>query len=302
MQNAYISKLMEIAENDKRVIHILADSGTGYDEVFKMNMPNQILNLGIAEENMLGVAAGISTTGKIPFVYTAGAFLAYRGFEFIRDDICFQNLNVKIVGMGSGLAWSSLGPTHHTTEDISVLRSLPNLVVLSPSTPMQVAKCVEYAYEYKGPVYIKIGMNKEKEYFNDDYTFDPDCFDIIKKGSKALVITSGSILDEAYVGCENLDVEIINICKIKPINEIAIINLVKKFTLLFVIEEHTINGGLFSIVSEIIAKNNLNAKVVPIGIKGCFAKGYGNYITVKEINELDSKHIEKRIIVELANE
>ena len=132
MQSAYIGKLMELAQQDRNVIHILADSGTGYDEMFRRNFPGQIYNFGISEENMVAAAAGMAAAGKTPFVYTAGAFLAYRSLEFIRDDICFQNLNVKIVGMGSGLAWSSLGPTHHTTEDVAVLRAIPNLTILSP--------------------------------------------------------------------------------------------------------------------------------------------------------------------------
>ena len=165
MNSAYIGKLMELAEKDPDIVHLLADSGTGYDEMFKRNFPNQMYNFGIGEENMVAAAAGMASVGKKPFVFTAGAFLAYRSMEFIRDDVCFQNLNVKIVGMGSGLSWSSLGPTHHTTEDISVLRAIPNLMILSPATPRQVAACVQTAYEHDGPVYIKIGMNHEKEYF-----------------------------------------------------------------------------------------------------------------------------------------
>ena len=142
MNSAYIGKLMELAEKDPDIIHLLADSGTGYDEMFKRNFPNQMYNFGIGEENMVAAAAGMASVGKKPFVFTAGAFLAYRSMEFIRDDVCFQNLNVKIIGMGSGLSWSSLGPTHHTTEDISVLRAIPNLMILSPATPRQVAACV----------------------------------------------------------------------------------------------------------------------------------------------------------------
>ena len=167
MQRAYLSKLMEIAEKNSNVLHLVADSGTGYDEMFQRNFPLQMFNFGIAEEHMVAAAAGMATAGKIPFVYTAGAFLAYRSLEFIRDDICFQNLNVKVVGMGSGLAWCSLGPSHHTTEDIAVLRAIPNLKILSAATPLQTAACVEEAYQHQGPVYIRIGMNNEKEYYND---------------------------------------------------------------------------------------------------------------------------------------
>ena len=159
MQRAYLSKLLELAENNADVLHLVADSGTGFDEMFKHSFPGQMINFGIAEEHMVAASAGLATAGKIPFVYTAGAFLAYRSLEFIRNDICFQNLNVKIVGMGSGLAWCSLGPTHHTTEDIAVLRAIPNLMILSPATPVQVSQCVELAYRHTGPVYIRIGMN-----------------------------------------------------------------------------------------------------------------------------------------------
>ena len=166
MQSAYIGKLMELAERDSEVLHILADSGTGYDEMFRRNFPEQIYNFGISEENMVAAAAGMAAVGKKPFVFTAGAFLAYRSLEFIRDDICFQNLNVKIIGMGSGLSWSSLGPTHHTTEDIAVLRAIPNLMILSPATPRQVSAYLKMAYEYEGPVYMRIGMNHEREIFD----------------------------------------------------------------------------------------------------------------------------------------
>ena len=107
MQSVYISKLMELAEKDKNVIHMLSDSGTAYDELFRREFPDQYLNFGIAEEEKVAAAAGLATCGKIPFLYTSGAFLVYRALEFIRDDICYQNLNVKIAGMGSGLSFTS---------------------------------------------------------------------------------------------------------------------------------------------------------------------------------------------------
>ena len=227
MNSAYIGKLMELAEKDSDVIHLLADSGTGYDEMFRRIFPNQIYNFGIGEENMVAAAAGMASVGKKPFVFTAGAFLAYRSMEFIRDDICFQNLNVKIVGMGSGLAWSSLGPTHHTTEDISVLRAIPNLMILSPSTPRQVAACVQTAYEHEGPVYIKIGMNHETEYFDENYVHDINHNDLMRKGSDIVVFVTGSILDEVMKACElleqdGLSAKVVNVTTLKPYNKQAL--------------------------------------------------------------------------------
>jgi transketolase len=152
MQKAYISALYELMQKDARVCSLLSDSGTEYDEMMAREFSNQCFNFGIAEQNKVAAASGMAALGKIPFVYTTGAFLAYRSYEFIRDDICFQRRNVKIVGMGSSTAWNTLGASHHTTEDISALRALPNLVLLSPASPIEARKCVLAAYESEGPV------------------------------------------------------------------------------------------------------------------------------------------------------
>lgn len=304
MNSAYIAKLMELAERDHNVLHLLADSGTGYDEMFRRNFPNQIFNFGIGEENMVAAAAGMATVEKIPFIFTAGAFLAYRSMEFIRDDVCFQNLNVKIVGMGSGLSWSSLGPTHHTTEDLSVLRAIPNLMILSPATPKQVAACVEAAYKHVGPVYIKIGMNHEKEYFDDEYAFDINKNDIISEGDDIAVYVTGSILDETYKAVEllkddGISVKLINVVRLKPFITSDVINTDHKIKKIFTVEEHNIHGGLGSIVSETIAFNGLGIKVCPIGIQDTFASGYGTHAVVRKCNGLDSDAIYRKMKEEL---
>ena len=305
MQRAYLSKLMELAEKDANVLHLVADSGTGFDEMFQRNFPGQMMNFGIAEEHMVGAAAGMATAGKIPFVYTAGAFLAYRAFEFIRDDICFQNLNVKIVGMGSGLAWSSLGPTHHTTEDISVLRALPNLKILSPSTPIQVVACIEEAYNHKGPVYIRIGMNNEKEYFSDNYSVPASGQNVLKQDGKISVFTTGSILEEVMEASEimkenGVDTAVIDVTVVKPFDEDYFLQLIKKSELLITVEEHNVLGGLGGILSEILATHGVGKKLIRIGLNDTFAKGYSkSQKAVRIQNCLDSKSIAKRIMENL---
>lgn len=300
MNSAYIGKLMELADKDCNVVHLLADSGTGYDEMFRRNFPKQIYNFGIGEENMVAAAAGMASVGKKPFVFTAGAFLAYRSMEFIRNDVCFQNLNVKLVGMGSGLAWSSLGPTHHTTEDISVLRAIPNLMILSPATPRQVAACVQTAYEHDGPVYIKIGMNHEQEYFEDDYKHDLMKHDVLKDGKDVAVFVTGSILEEAYIACELLEkegisIKLINVTTIKPFNHDEVISAAQKIGKIITVEEHNIYGGLGSIIAETIAYRGIQAKVVPIGLNDLFGAGYGNQRNVRRVNGLDADSIYWRI-------
>ncbi len=295
MQRAYISKLMELAEKDRNVLHLVADSGTGFDEMFRRNFPKQMYNFGIAEEHMVGAAAGLATAGKIPFVFTAGAFLAYRSFEFIRDDVCFQNLNVKIVGMGSGLAWSTLGPTHHTTEDVAVLRSLPNLMLLSPATPRQVAACVEKSYEHQGPVYIRIGMNNEKEFFGNEYRFSGKNEVLFDEGDISVFVT-GSILEEAIEAAhalkeQGIGVKIINVCSLKPFDTHSVRELAQNSKLFVTVEEHNIYGGLGSIISEITAGEGMGIKVVRIGLHDTFANGYGTHKSVRTENGLDAASI-----------
>lgn len=300
MQSAYIGKLMELAQKDANVLHILADSGTGYDEMFRRNFPEQIYNFGISEENMVAAAAGMATVGKMPFVFTAGAFLAYRSLEFIRDDICFQNLNVKIIGMGSGLAWSSLGPTHHTTEDVAVLRAIPNLLILSPATPKQTAASVEAAYEHKGPVYIRIGMNHEKEYYDDDYRLRVGENELLREGGDITLFVTGSILEEADAAAEKLleegiRVNLVNVSTIKPFDTENVVRMAEKSKLFFSIEEHNINGGLGSIIAETLTDNGIGMKLHRIGLQDKFAVGYGTHKSVRRANGLDAEAISDRI-------
>lgn len=304
MQRAYISSLMEIAEKDDRVLHILADSGTGFDELFRRNFPDRMYNFGIAEENMVAAAAGMATLGKIPFVYTAGAFLAYRSYEFIRDDVCFQNLNVKIVGMGAGLSWSSLGPTHHTTEDIAVLRSLPNLMILSPSTPKQVAECVKLAHQHTGPVYIKIGMNNEKEFFDDDYALKEDSFDFVCgteiQSADYVLFTTGSILEEADQAVRSLQesgikIALVNVPVIKPFAQSKAFEIIKKAKGVFTLEEHSIYGGLGSVLCETIAESALAVPIKRLGLNDEFAVGYGTQKMVRAQNALDAQSVADKI-------
>lgn len=302
MQRAYLSKLLEIAEKDANVLHLVADSGTGFDEMFQRNFPGQMFNFGIAEEHMVAAAAGLATAGKIPFVYTAGAFLAYRSLEFIRDDICFQNLNVKVVGMGSGLAWSSLGPSHHTTEDIAILRAIPNLKILSAATPLQAAACVEEAYLHEGPVYIRIGMNNEKEFFEENYQLSASGQDVLEDGEDVAIFTTGSILEEVVDAADILEASginaaVINVAVVKPFNEEMLLHKLESTKLLVTVEEHNTLGGLGSILSEVMTKYGIGKRLVRIGLDDMFAEGYSsNQKAIRRQNQLDAESIAKSVM------
>ncbi len=301
MQKSYLMTLFEIAETDNDVLLLLADSGSGYDELFKKELPNQIFDFGIAEENMVLAASGMASCGKIPFVYTAGAFLAYRSMEFIRDDVCLQNRNVKIIGMGTGLAWSTLGPTHHTTEDIGILRSIPNLTVLSPSCPSMTAKCVRLAYKHNGPVYIRIGMGGEQELYNDDYSIEIGGSKKVTDGTDVLILSHSAILSEVVKTVDDLQkngisARLIDMYSVSPIDQSTVISEISRFDNVVTVEEHSIIGGLGSAVAEIMAENSISTKFKRIGLNHQFAKGYGTHAEVRKQNMLDSESITEQIM------
>lgn len=301
MQRTYVMSLYNLIKKDKNVISCLSDSGTDYDEMIAREFPKQILNFGISENNKVAAAAGLASFGKIPFVYTTNAFLAYRSYEFIRDDICLQNKNVKLIGMGCGISWSTLGPTHHTTEDLSALKAIPNLTILSPASPKELEKCMEYAYETFGPIYIRIGMGHEKEIYQDDCPFEIGRTVTITKGEDATIFVTGSIISEVLEAREmlikdNINLKVINVPTIKPFPHNDILNECKEQKNIISIEEHNIIGGLGSSIADIIATNNLNCKLSKIGLDDCFASGYGTYDEIKKMNELDSNSLYNKIL------
>lgn len=301
MQSSFMGSLMELSEIHDDIMYLTADSGEGgLDLMYKKNFPNRCYNFGIAEENMVAAAAGMALCGKIPFVYTAAPFLAYRSYEFIRDDLCLQNVPVKLFGSGSGISVSSLGPTHHTTEDIAILRCIPNITILSPSTPKQAAESVKIAYETKGPVYVRLGMNKEKEYFGENYCVPKSGVDILCDGSKVGIITTGAILGEVMDAADilkehGMDLGVGNVFSIKPFNEEEFLKFISKFEYLFSVEEHNVIGGLGEMAADIIVRHRLKINMIKIGLYDRFTKGYGTLDTVRKENGLDAESIAKKV-------
>lgn len=301
MQRACMGKLMELAQQDSRVLYLTADSGEGgLDRIFRMNFPEQSLEFGIAENGMVAAAAGLSMAGKIPFVYTAAPFLAYRSYEFIRNDICLQDMNVKILAPGSGLSVGQLGPTHHTTEDLAALRALPNLLILSPATPLQAAETVRVAYEHPGPVYIRLGMTGEKEFYDDSYKMTVSGSDTLREGKDAVAYTTGSILEEVMEAAELLEedgisLKVVNVSALKPFASEALGEDAVSFRMVFAVEEHNICGGLGSILAETAAYQGFPLGLYPIGLPDAFAEGYGTQKEVRKENGLDAASIRRKI-------
>lgn len=299
MRTAYLDTLYELARQDQRVYALISDNGAIVYDKYRRDLAGQYLNLGISEANMLGVAAGMASCGKIPFAYTIGAFLAYRAFEFIRNDICLQKQNVKIVGTGAGQVYSALGPTHHSTEDLGGLRSLPDLTILCPASPEEVKKATVAAYELDGPVYLRLGTNKEPEIYDGNYQFEIGRGVILREGTDVTLIGTGSILKDILGAAEllannGIRAKVINIHTIKPIDREIILQAAEETGRIATIEDHNIIGGLGSAVSEVVVELGKGIAFKRFGLQS-FSNGYGTYAQVKEMNGIGIKQVCQKI-------
>ena len=304
MRTAYLDSLYELAKRDKRVYALISDNGAIVYDKYRRDLSKQYLNLGISEANMLGMAAGMASCGKIPFAYTIGAFLAYRAFEFIRNDICLQKQNVKIVGTGAGEVYSALGPTHHSTEDLGGLRALPNLIIICPASPLEVKKATKAVYEHEGPVYFRLGTNREPEIYYKDYSFEIGKGVTVKNGNDVTLIGTGSILKDLLDAAERLQSEgiharVINMHTIKPIDKNIILEAIEETGRIITVEDHNIVGGLGSAVAEVIAETGKGVSFKRLGLHD-FSMGYGTYMQVKKMNGIGIEEIcaETRLIID----
>lgn len=300
MRTAYLSALYDLSKTNKDVLALISDNGAIVYDKYRQDFPDQFINYGISEANMVASAAGLASCGKIPFAYTISPFLTMRAFEFVRNDVCLQNQNVKLVGTGAGFVYSSLGPTHHATEDLAVMRVLPNLTIFSPASPLEVRKATVMAAEIKGPVYIRLGTNKEPEIYEEDYDFVPGKGVTLQDGKDITLVSTGSIVFDVLQAAKELQQEgisarVINIHTIKPLDEDILLKAVRETHVIMTIEEHSIIGGLGSAAAEVILENGADACVFErMGLRDKFCKGYGSHKDLKEMNGLSKEDIKNR--------
>lgn len=299
MRNAYIAALYDLAKGNKRLIALVADNGAIVYDKFRKDFPGQFLNCGISEANMISVASGLAACGRIPFAYTIASFITMRAFEQIRNDVCLQKMNVKLVGLGAGFVYSNLGPTHHATEDIALMRSLPGMTILSPADPMETRKATFAAAEINGPVYLRLATGNTPLIYKDDYAFKVGSAVTLREGNDITIISSGAIVYEVLKAAEeleklNISVRLINTHTLKPIDKAAILKAAAETKAILTVEEHTVIGGLGSAVAQVIAENVKTAvKFKCLGLNDVFTSGYGSYDEMKEINGLSQAHIIK---------
>jgi len=297
MRNAFISQLNELAQKEESLVLLAGDIGFKVFDKFRDSYPDRFFNCGIAEANMVGMSAGLAMAGFRPFVYTIIPFLTMRAFEQIRVDLCMHNQPVILVGVGGGLAYDVLGPTHHAIEDVAIMRALPNMTVIVPSDPEEVKQAIIEAYALKKPVYIRLGKNGEPQLTNNSYLdFKIGRARILREGRDVAIIGCGPILKIALDAAEilmaqGLSCQVVDMHTIKPLDAHQIVETGHKVRAMITIEEHNVIGGLGSAVSEVISENNLNLSFKRFGLKDAFVLDVGNQKYLLEKAKLTSKII-----------
>lgn len=247
--------------------------------------------MGISEANMIGVAAGLALWDMKPYVYSIVPFATMRCFEQIRNDICYQNVDVKIIGIGAGLAYGALGPTHHSREDIAIMRALPNMTVVCPGDPVETELIVQESLNINGPMYIRLGKGNDPVVHKDKPKLRVGKGIILKEGKDITIIATGNILNNALISAHQLSekgltIRLISMHTVKPLDKDIILRAAEETKAIFTIEEHSIIGGLGSAVSEIIAENDSKILFKKIGLPDSFEKVVGTHEYLRKVNNL----------------
>jgi transketolase len=302
MRTAFIEELVKLARNDNRIFLIVGDLGYSVVEPFAVEFPDRFLNAGVAEQNMTGVAAGLAKEGYIVFTYSIGNFPSLRALEQIRYDICYHELNVNIVSVGAGFAYGSLGASHHATEDMGIMRSLPNMRVYSPADPVEAQLVTQHVVDNPGPSYLRIGKAGEVKVHLSSQSLDiSKCNPIVvNKESKVAIIATGSIMESAYQRIntnELMGYDLYSNPSIKPIDTDSIVSIANNYAKIITLEEHQLSTGFGSAIVEIISDLYSSGeikhypKVKRVGIRDKFISIGGSQDYLRKIAHLDLEQI-----------
>lgn len=291
-RNAYGEKLAELIKSNSNIVVLDADLTKSTKTIEAKNAcPERHFNAGIAECNMMGMAAGLAASGKTVFASSFAIFATGRAYEIIRNSIGYPHLNVKVCATHAGLSVGEDGASHQSIEDVALMRVIPNMQVFVPCDQFETKAVIEYVSKINGPCYVRLGRGKVEDVFNENTKFDFSKANILRKGNGDVVLFAmGLMVQEALKAAEELDATVVDICTIKPLDENTILDLLKNHKRAYVCEEHSIIGGLFSCVSEVKAKTNIVTPITPIGVNDTFGES-GKAKDVLEKYGLTAKHI-----------
>jgi transketolase len=299
MRNAFADAFYELAKDDDRVYMVAADIGAAAGvNKFRQDTPERFLNVGVAEAIMIGMSAGLAMRGCIPFAYTIATFTIYRPFEQVRIDCCYQNLPVRLVGVGGGVNYSLLGSTHHAQEDVAVMSAIPNMTILAPCDPLETREVTLATAKIPGPVYLRLGKAGEATYT----TNAPEPFRLgkirkIKDGDSMAILTYGPITRMAMAAADRLEKEHCRTCAVysvhslKPLDREGIAGVLKRYETVGVLEEHSPQGGLGPAVKQIAWDVSATAKLRTFSLKDEFIHAYGTHEELLAVHGLTTERV-----------
>ena len=293
--------MVQLAKEDKNIELVTGDLGFGVLKPFWEQCPDQFTNAGIAEQNMTSVAAGMALTGKNVFTYSIGNFPTLRCIEQIRNDCAYHHANVKVVCIGGGFVYGSLGMSHQATEDLAILRALPDVVVLAPADLVEAEECTKALAKYDGTAYLRLGRGGEKRIHENIDNFQIGKAIKVHDGEKVAVFSTGAIFEEISITEGILKEKGINPAvytfpTVKPIDKETILECASKFDVIATCEEHNYIGGFGSAVAEVLAELPQHAKLLRVGLHDAYSVLVGNQHYLREQYGLDGKSIAKQIL------
>ena len=301
MRDRFIHELIEIAKVDKNIILITSDLGFGVLDNFVEEFPAQFINAGVAEQDMTGIATGMALEGKTVFTYSICNFPTLRCLEQIRNDACYHQANVKIVAIGGGFCYGPLGISHHATEDLSIMRALPNITVVSPGDIMEAAAATRAVYKTPGTCYLRLGRGGGKKVHERDINFKIGKAIQLFDGNDIALISTGGILDNVFKAWKmlnkmGLSVGLYSMHTIKPFDREIVEDIAKKVKLIVTIEEHNVIGGLGGAVSEILAQmTQPRARLQMVGLPDCFSSIVGDQEYLRKVYGMSVEGIIKKV-------
>lgn len=282
MRTAFFRTLFELAEQDERINLVVGDLGFGVVEPFAGRFPDRFLNAAVAEQNMTGIAAGMALSGKIVFTYSIANFPTLRCLEEIRNDVCYHNADVKVVAVGGGFAYGSLGMTHHATEDLAIMRALPGMVVVAPGDPIEVAHATRVIAAHGGPCYLRLGRAGEPIVHRADVEFRLGKAITVRNGGDITLISTGGLLEIVLHVAERLATEgvrarVLSMHTVKPLDAEAVLAAARETRGIVTLEEHSLIGGLGSAVAEVLAESGeLRVPFKRLGLPSAFSSKVGD--------------------------
>ena len=299
MRDNFLKALLEVTKKDQNIFLITGDLGFKIFDNYIKKFKNRFLNVGVAEQNMTMIASGMALEGKKVFTYSIGNFPTLRCLEQIRNDICYHNLDVKIVSIGGGFSYGSLGMSHHSTEDLSIMRALPNMIVIAPGSLDEVKQATKHIVNYNGPAYLRLDKSFAENKLNSKFKIGKA--DLVMKGNDLTLICAGGILEEVILTAnqlkkEGVNARILSMHTIKPLDKKSIRQAAIETKKIITVEENNINGGLGSAVAEYLLDEGFSLELFyRVAIDDVYSSIVGDQKYLRKKYSIDNKSIYKKI-------